>query len=55
MHHKLNQEEKELLDSYENDAWSSIKKSESSAKYSAIASNTFKKIKESIFVFLKLT
>ncbi|SMN00714.1 hypothetical protein SPONN_1928 [uncultured Candidatus Thioglobus sp.] len=42
MNNNLNQEEKELLESYENDEWVSIKKPEDFAKYSTIASNTFK-------------
>ncbi len=45
MNHNLNKEEKELLDSYENDEWVSIKKTEDVTKYKAIAKNTFKKNK----------
>ena len=45
MNHNLNKEEKELLDSYENDEWVSIKETEDIAKYKTIAKNTFKKNK----------
>ncbi len=45
MNHNLNKEEKELLDSYENDEWVSIKKTEDFTKYKTIAKNTFKKNK----------
>ena len=45
MNHNLNKEEKELLDSYENDKWVSIKETEDIAKYKTIAKNTFKKNK----------
>ncbi len=43
MSHKLSTEEKELLDSYENDEWVSI--SEDVNKYKTAAKNTFKKNK----------
>ena len=43
MSQKLNTEEKELLDSYENDEWVSI--SEDVNKYKTAAKNTFKKNK----------
>jgi len=45
MNHNLNMEEKELLDSYENDEWVSINETEDMAKYKTIAKNTFKKNK----------
>lgn len=45
MNHNLNKEEKELLDSYENDEWVSIADTEDIAKYKTIAKNTFKKNK----------
>ena len=45
MSHNLNKEEKELLDSYENDEWVSIADTEDIAKYKTIAKNTFKKNK----------
>ena len=45
MNHNLNKEENELLDSYENDEWVSIKKTEDITKYKTIAKNTFKKNK----------
>lgn len=45
MNHNLNKEEKDFLDSYENDEWVSIKETEDIAKYKAIAKNTFKKNK----------
>jgi hypothetical protein len=40
MNHNLNKEEKDFLDSYENDEWVSIKETEDIAKYKAIAKNT---------------
>ena len=43
MNHKLDNEEKELLESYENDEWVSI--SEDVNKYKVAAKNTFKKNK----------
>jgi predicted DNA binding CopG/RHH family protein len=43
MNHKLDNEEKELLESYENDEWVSI--SEDVNKYKEAAKNTFKKNK----------
>ena len=43
MSQKLNTEERELLDSYENDEWVSI--SEDVNKYKTAAKNTFKKNK----------
>jgi predicted DNA binding CopG/RHH family protein len=42
---KLNQEEKELLESYENDEWVSVSTELDIAKYKAAAKNTFKKDK----------
>ncbi len=45
MNGNLNKEEKELLDSYENDEWVSISETEDVAKYKAAAKNTFKKNK----------
>jgi len=45
MNHNLNMEEKELLDSYENDEWVSINETEDMTKYKTIAKNTFKKNK----------
>ena len=45
MNGNLNKEEKELLDSYENDEWISISETEDVAKYKAAAKNTFKKNK----------
>ncbi len=41
----LNKEEKELLDSYENDEWVSVSDSEDLARYKVAAKNTFKKNK----------
>ena len=43
MNHKLDNEEKELLESYENDEWVSI--SDDVNKYKVAAKNTFKKNK----------
>ena len=45
MNNKLNQEEKEILDSYENDEWVSVSNPSDIAKYKAAARNTFKKDK----------
>tara|TARA_R110002074_G_scaffold152936_1_gene307532 strand:- start:100306 stop:100581 length:276 start_codon:yes stop_codon:yes gene_type:complete len=42
---KLNKEEKEILDSYENDEWVSVSTELGIAKYKAAAKNTFKKDK----------
>ncbi len=42
---KLNKEEKEILDSYENDEWVSVSTELDIAKYKAAANNTFKKDK----------
>jgi len=40
---KLSQEEKDILDSYENNEWISVKNEESMTKYQAIAQATLKK------------
>jgi len=45
MNSKLNQEEKEILKSYENDEWVSISNPPDIARYKAAAKNTFKKDK----------
>ena len=45
MNSKLNQEEKEILKSYENDEWTSISNPSDIARYKAAAKNTFKKNK----------
>ena len=45
MNSKLNQEEKEILKSYENDEWTSISNPSDIARYKAAAKNTFKKDK----------
>ena len=45
MNNKLNPEEKEILDSYENDEWVSVSNPSDIAKYKAAARNTFKKDK----------
>jgi predicted DNA binding CopG/RHH family protein len=42
---KLNKEEKELLDSYENDEWVSVKNKKTVSRYQAAAQTTFKKDK----------
>ena len=42
---KLNQEEKELLESYENDEWVSVMHPSNVAEYTAAAKNTFRKNK----------
>ncbi len=43
MNNKLTKEEKELLESYENDEWISVSNPSDIAKYKAAAKNTFKK------------
>jgi predicted DNA binding CopG/RHH family protein len=45
MNNKLNQEEKEILKSYENDEWVSVSDPSDIARYKAAAKNTFKKDK----------
>ena len=45
MSNKLSKEEKEMLESFENDEWESVATPESLAKYKAAAKNTFKKDK----------
>lgn len=45
MNNKLNKEEKEILESYENGEWVSVSKPASIAKYKAAAKATFKKDK----------
>ena len=45
MTNKLDQEEKEILESYENDEWVSVANPTDLAKYKAAAINTFKKDK----------
>ena len=45
MSNKLNKEEKEILESYENDEWVSVSKPARTAKYKAAAKATFKKDK----------
>jgi predicted DNA binding CopG/RHH family protein len=45
MSNKLNKEEKEILESYENDEWVSVSKPASIVKYKAAANATFKKDK----------
>ncbi|WXT99480.1 MAG: hypothetical protein Ctma_0179 [Catillopecten margaritatus gill symbiont] len=45
MKQNLNKEDKEILDSYDNNEWVSIKESEDIVDYKAIAKNTFKKNK----------
>lgn len=45
MNSNLNQEEKEILKSYENDEWVSISNPSDIARYKAAAKNTFKKNK----------
>jgi predicted DNA binding CopG/RHH family protein len=45
MSNNLNKEEKEILESYENDEWVSISTPVSIEKYKSIATNTFKKDK----------
>ncbi len=45
MNNKLDKEEKEILESYENDEWVSVSNPSDIAKYKAAAKNTFKKDK----------
>ena len=45
MSNKLNKEEKEILDTYENDEWVSVSNPAGIAKYKAAAKATFKKDK----------
>ncbi|MES9901608.1 MAG: hypothetical protein ABW168_02865 [Sedimenticola sp.] len=45
MNNKLNKEEKEILESYENDEWVSVLNPSDIEKYKAAAKNTFKKDK----------
>ena len=45
MSNKLSQEEKEILQSYENEEWVSVSNPSDIAKYKAAAKNTFKKDK----------
>ncbi len=45
MANKLNTEELDILDSYENDEWESVLNSKDVARYQAIAKETFKKDK----------
>ena len=45
MNNKLNKEEKEILESYENDEWVSVSRPANIAKYKAAAKATFKKDK----------
>jgi len=45
MNNKFNKEEKDLLESFENDEWESIATPESLEKYKAAAKSTFKKDK----------
>ncbi|MES9855879.1 MAG: hypothetical protein ABW166_04650 [Sedimenticola sp.] len=45
MNNKLNKEEKEILESYENDEWVSVLNPSDIEKYKAVAKNTFKKDK----------
>jgi len=45
MSNKLNKEEREILESYENDEWVSVSKPAGIAKYKAAAKATFKKDK----------
>ncbi len=45
MNSKLSKEEKEILESYENDEWVSVANPPDIAKYKAAAKNTFKKDK----------
>jgi len=45
MNNKLNKEEKEILESYENDEWVSVSNESDIARYKAAAKNTFKKDK----------
>jgi len=45
MSNKLNKEEREILESYENDEWVSVSNESEIAKYKTAAKNTFKKDK----------
>jgi predicted DNA binding CopG/RHH family protein len=45
MSNKLNKEEQEILESYENDEWVSVSTPADFAKYTAVAKSTFKKDK----------
>ena len=45
MNSKLDKEEKEILESYENDEWVSVSNPSDIAKYKAAAKSTFKKDK----------
>ena len=45
MSQHLTKEEKDILDSYENDEWVSVSSSEDISKYKMAAKNTFKKNK----------
>ena len=45
MNSNLNQEERELLESYENDEWVSVATDSNIKRYKAAAKNTFKKDK----------
>ncbi|MES9856489.1 MAG: hypothetical protein ABW166_07800 [Sedimenticola sp.] len=45
MNNKLNKEEKEILESYENDEWVSVLNPSDIEKYKAVAKNMFKKDK----------
>ncbi len=45
MKNKLNKEEKDLLESYDNEEWKSVLKPSEVSKYSAAAKTTFKKNK----------
>ncbi len=45
MSNKLSKEEKEILESYENDEWVSVSSPSDIAKYKAAAKSTFKKDK----------
>ncbi|MCU7917686.1 MAG: antitoxin [Candidatus Thiodiazotropha sp. (ex Epidulcina cf. delphinae)] len=45
MNAKLNKEEKEILDSYENDEWVSVSTPDEISRYQAAAKSTFKKDK----------
>lgn len=45
MNDQLNQEEKEILESFENDEWISVSTQKSKENYQAIAKSTFKKDK----------
>ncbi len=45
MSNKLNKEEKDILESYENDEWVSVSKPSDIAKYKTAAKATFKKDK----------